>query len=397
MENNFSFMLPIMMGTFGLVFLLLSRIRLRLPSAFAWGVAFGTGALAFSIPLLPMSPEWQALIADFLFYVSFYAYGSGLLIRFDRPRLTVLRCAFVAVCTVADAYVLFHLGSLETELLWVDTTLTVLLAVPVVMVLRDPRHIVDRALVAVAGLVVVDTFVRVIIFDVLIGMSDAIADYNASAYAFFLQISGGVIGLCFALAALGSVLVDIVGRYREAAEHDPLTGLLNRRGFEETLARSRSGEGAVLVCDIDHFKAINDEHGHGTGDEVIVTLARTFETALSAGALAARFGGEEFIGFVPGAGLMAAETMAQRVREAVENADWRRLGLDRRVTVSIGVARPVAADRTIHDAIARADRALYLAKAAGRNQVVLETQVPAPPLRQEQAPVSSGFRSGASA
>lgn len=394
--NNFSFMLPIMMGTFGLVFLLLSRLRMNLPSALAWGVAFGTGALAFSVPLLPMAPEWQALLADLLFFISFYAYGEGLLVRFERPRLMLVRCALVVVCMIADAYVLLVLGSLEIELALVDIALTVLLAIPVVMVLGQPRNIIDRVLVGMAALVVLDTLVRIVVFDFIIGMSDAIADYNASLYAFFLQISGGVIGLCFALAALGSVLMDIVGRYREAAEHDPLTGLLNRRGFEEALGRVRpqpTVAGAVLVCDIDNFKAINDEYGHASGDEVIVRLARRFAAALPEGAQAARFGGEEFIGFIPGASLADALLVGRRVRLAVSDSDWQDLGLARKVTVSVGVAQCAPTDRSIHDAIARGDRALYFAKAGGRNQVASEEQLPALPIRVD-TPAPSPQRFG---
>jgi diguanylate cyclase (GGDEF)-like protein len=239
--------------------------------------------------------------------------------------------------------------------------------------------VVDRALVALGALVVIDTFVRVMLFSFVFKTSDAMADFTGSEYAFFMQISGGVLGLCFALAALGSVLVDILARYRDAAEHDPLTALLNRRGFEDALERMRPGkarDGVVLTCDIDHFKQINDTYGHAAGDLVIVALAAKLRGNLPAAALAARFGGEEFIGYVPGVTLAEGKVLAQRICDLFAASRWQAQGIDRGITVSFGVATVMAEDRSIHDAIARADRALYLAKAAGRNQVASETALP---------------------
>lgn len=379
MNDNFAFLLPVMMGTFSIVFFLLSRMQLHLPGAFAWGVAFGTGALGFSVPLLPAAPQWQAFIGDFLFFISFYAYGEGLLVRFGRPRLTALRIGFVAVCMVVDAYVIFAMQSMETELMLVDFALTALLAWPVVMVVTKPRHIVDKALVTVAGLVVIDTLVRVVMFTIVTRISDAFADFTSSQYAFFMQISAAALGLCFALAALGSVLVDIVTGYRDAAERDPLSGLFNRRGFEDFIGRldpAKSGTGVVLTCDIDLFKQINDTYGHAAGDQVISELARQLTASLPVNAIAARFGGEEFIAYLPGARLADGKVMAQHICARFGETDWGHLGIDHAITASFGVAPLTSVDRTIHDAISRADKALYVAKATGRNKVASEGLLP---------------------
>jgi hypothetical protein len=140
MADNFAFLLPVMMGTFSVVFFLLARLKLRLPGAFSWGVAFSTGAAAFSVSLLPVSVEWQAITGDVLFFASFYAYGDGLLTRFGRPKIVLLRLGFSALCLLADVYVIFVLQSLEAELLLVDLSLVLLLAVPVLMVISRPRH-----------------------------------------------------------------------------------------------------------------------------------------------------------------------------------------------------------------------------------------------------------------
>ncbi|WP_449395963.1 GGDEF domain-containing protein [Devosia riboflavina] len=379
MADNFAFLLPVMMATFSMVFFCLARMRLELPSAGAWGLAFGSGAAAFSVGLLPISPEWQALVGDVLFFVSFFAYGDGLLIHFGRPRYLLTRLSFIALCLVADLYIVFGVQSLELELLLVDSALTVLLAVPVALVATRPRHFVDQALVVVAGLVALDTLVRIVIFNTVLADDGAFAEYVSSQYSFFLQISGGALGLCFALAALGSILVVIVSRYREAAERDPLTRLYNRRGFEEALrlvSHPGASIGVILTCDIDHFKSINDNYGHAAGDVVIEGFAKQLADSLPRDAIAARFGGEEFIVYLPGASLSEGRAIAEAVRNAFGTKSWQHLEIARRVTISVGAAPRMPIDRSIHDTIARADRALYAAKAGGRNRV--EANIPYP-------------------
>jgi diguanylate cyclase (GGDEF)-like protein/PAS domain S-box-containing protein len=163
---------------------------------------------------------------------------------------------------------------------------------------------------------------------------------------------------------------------REQAVRDPLTGLHNRRYFDETIARevassSRAGEPlALLAVDIDHFKAVNDDHGHAVGDRVLTAIAAVLGARVRASDLACRFGGEEFVVVLPGAGLPTATRRAEALRRecAAARVDSGR-GAPVRVTVSIGVAaaRP---GEPIDETLARADQALYAAKGAGRDCVV---------------------------
>jgi diguanylate cyclase (GGDEF)-like protein len=373
MADNFAFLLPVMMGTFSFVFFALARVKPKMPSALAWGIGFGAGAAAFSSELLPVPPQWGAIISDLLFFISFHGYGEGLLIRFQCQKLLGQRVAFATVCLLIDIYVVFAMESLNAELLLVDIALSITLLVPVVLIFTKPANVVDRALLIIAALVVLDTVVRVVVFDIIFKSSDALATYSASEYAFFEQISAGALGLCFALAALGSILTDQFTRYRQAAELDPLTGLLNRRGFEEAWARISDDcrIGAVMSCDIDHFKQINDRFGHAAGDWVIAELARKIADAVEPTAISARFGGEEFVAFLPGLDLNQAAVRAQIVCDGFRGQDWNEFGIDARVTVSVGVALMTSSDGNIHDAIGRSDRALYIAKADGRNRVAL--------------------------
>ncbi|MFH6781284.1 MULTISPECIES: sensor domain-containing diguanylate cyclase [Methylobacterium] len=162
---------------------------------------------------------------------------------------------------------------------------------------------------------------------------------------------------------------------RQVAGTDVLTGLLNRRGFagpaEEAFARARGGRGgaAVLVIDIDHFKRVNDQHGHDAGDAVIRHVGALLAGALRDADTVARFGGEEFVVVLVDLDAAEATHSAERLCVAVRNAPIGHGGRTIPVTVSIGLATVARRDPDIQAVIARADAALYEAKARGRDRV----------------------------
>jgi diguanylate cyclase (GGDEF)-like protein len=165
--------------------------------------------------------------------------------------------------------------------------------------------------------------------------------------------------------------VELMGSLRERAETDPLTGLGHHATFHEALAGShRRPTTAVVVCDIDGFKVLNDTHGHGHGDRVLCGLADAMSGALRRGDRLFRVGGDEFAALLAVESREQALEAAMRLREAVLEA---RLG----VTVSVGVAVPQAGENDIA-LLARADRALYAVKAAGRDGVALADDGPLP-------------------
>jgi diguanylate cyclase (GGDEF)-like protein len=371
--DNFAFLVPVMMATFGCIFLILSRFRLL--TATAWGLAFLFGAMGFVIPIVPMPITLNAIIGDILFFASFYYYGEALLIRFGLPLYTRERVGFSAFGFAVDCYLVFIQGSLHGELLLVDVAISLLLGVPWLLSVRHAKQPIDIAMVAISGLVVLDTFTRIMVFTFLIHSSDQLESYESSSYAYFMQVSAGLMSLIYALVALGSIILEQVGRYRDAAERDPLTGLLNRRGFDaavERMSGAHEPKGAVLVCDIDHFKQVNDRFGHASGDLVIKVLAEHLQRDMPSLAFAARFGGEEFVIFIPSATLAEGGVFAQSARLRFAANDWQPLAIGRQITASFGVAAPVEGETNLINAIIRADRALYAAKSAGRNKVVLD-------------------------
>jgi two-component system cell cycle response regulator len=159
---------------------------------------------------------------------------------------------------------------------------------------------------------------------------------------------------------------------------DPLTGLRNRRYMDAHLrrmiqqARDQGSSLSLLAFDLDRFKSINDRFGHGAGDAVLAEFSRRLVANTRSMDLAGRIGGEEFVVAMPDAGLDAARTAAERVRAAVEAPDFETAGKRIAVTVSVGVAALTPEDRDGSALLARADAALYAAKASGRNRVMLD-------------------------
>ena len=178
--------------------------------------------------------------------------------------------------------------------------------------------------------------------------------------------------------------LDITERHRMNAElrmlatTDFLTGLANRREFmarlDDELARLRrlGGSAAVLMLDIDHFKRVNDHHGHAAGDAVLRHTAALMRASQRKIDSLGRMGGEEFALLLPGADAAAAAIYAERLRASVEATPLDIDGARVAITVSIGIASMVATDGDADAALIRADKALYAAKQGGRNRVSLE-------------------------
>jgi diguanylate cyclase (GGDEF)-like protein len=165
---------------------------------------------------------------------------------------------------------------------------------------------------------------------------------------------------------------------RYVATTDSLTGVLNRSAFlasaERELRRARrNGKPlSLLMLDADNFKTVNDRHGHAGGDEVLRSLANDCQVAMRSGDSIGRLGGEEFAIVLPGASLEAGEQVAERLRRAIaDHGVWYNDSLIF-FTISIGVGAARFSDDSVEQIIARADAALYRAKALGRNRVGLE-------------------------
>lgn len=376
-QDNFAYLLPFIFLTFGLVFFGVARLGDR--SAPAWGFGYISAALGFATPIVLgfLPPQGQAVLSNTFFFCAFYLYGDALLLRFRRPRLKVLRGLLWAAAMAGSWYSILGAQSLSAELLVSDLFCLALIAVPLVAVVRHVlRWSIDLLLFSMVTLVFIETLVRLVTMTAVIS-DDTYAGFQqflASDYAFFMQVGASIIGFLMALTALAASVLDVIGGHRNAAHHDPLTDALNRRGFDRAIADlgDAADWGVVICSDVDHFKRVNDDYGHAAGDVVIIMLVEMFRRQLPEGALIARFGGEEFVAFLPGMSLTEAGVHAEVVCHAFANRRWETTGIHRMVTASFGVSAVARSDHSVHDAIARADACLYAAKDSGRNRVVID-------------------------
>ena len=186
-----------------------------------------------------------------------------------------------------------------------------------------------------------------------------------------------IFGMFAALAGLYRRTILVAeARLLKQATLDPLTGLSNRGHFQtlvsNELARcQRSGAPvAVMLCDVDHFKQVNDRCGHAVGDLALVHVAKILSANLRECDVLARWGGEEFLALLPDSSLQAAHAAAERIRAAIEAHPLAIDGTPITITLSFGVAQ-LHGSHDLQDATARADKALYDSKRAGRNRVSL--------------------------
>lgn len=200
----------------------------------------------------------------------------------------------------------------------------------------------------------------------------------ATAHALVMQEGGDVATLAEGEPA--PYVQALIDGLCELSLKDPLTGLANRRFLYATLDReidrvTRAGDSALLMMlDIDHFKSINDAHGHLAGDLVLQSVARTLSACVRPMDTVARYGGEEFAVVLPSCQATFARAVAERMRRAIESTPVRISPVEQvNVTVSIGGAFALQWIRSTKQLWAeRADQQLYLAKQAGRNCIALE-------------------------
>ncbi|KHE92445.1 MAG: GGDEF domain-containing protein [Candidatus Scalindua rubra] len=161
---------------------------------------------------------------------------------------------------------------------------------------------------------------------------------------------------------------------------DFLTGVMNRKGFDETLEKltnESTGNLCVLILDIDHFKKFNDMHGHIVGDEVLKFVAKNIRKNVKGKDIVSRIGGEEFAVILPETPLLGAATVAENIRASIARLKLERKGKTEilgMITVSIGVAQ-YRQGEPLKDFVGRADQALYSAKNTGRNRVAAESMI----------------------
>lgn len=200
-----------------------------------------------------------------------------------------------------------------------------------------------------------------------------------SWYWLLLHFFALATALALAVLMLLAVASDIFDGLRSKIHQDSLTNLLNRRGFYESVQKintdGRGIKGALLICDIDHFKSVNDQWGHATGDQVLKAVAKLLKQSVRTNDLVARFGGEEFVVFLANSDMDHAAFVAERIRATLATKRLPMLN-GKQLTLSIGVAELQKLNAAqLNRALRLADERLYEAKGRGRNQIAIKQRV----------------------
>lgn len=236
------------------------------------------------------------------------------------------------------------------------------------------RSMADRILLALLSLTAL-YFLLKAYAAIAAGAGPDARSYLFSQFALISQGLGAVLIVAIGLALVGILVREIIEDAVASSDIDPLSGLLNRRGFGKRVApllelRGGALPGTLILADLDHFKRINDRFGHQAGDKVIQLFADLLRSSAPKDAAVGRIGGEEFAVYLPVADAECGRMFALGVRSALAGHRIDEVRDDFRITSSFGVAE-FERDETLEEAMRRADAVLYAAKAAGRDQVMV--------------------------
>jgi diguanylate cyclase (GGDEF)-like protein len=247
---------------------------------------------------------------------------------------------------------------------------------------------VERMMIALALLSAVNFLVRPVLAMALYGPYHTYDGFYTSFYWTTAVLSHAVFSLLIALSLFTDEALVMMHKLHSDSLTDPLSGLLNRRGFEtrasaliETCARTKLPV-ALIVADLDRFKALNDRHGHAAGDRVIAEFAMRLRMAAGTRAIAGRMGGEEFAVLLPMADPAAARLFAEAVRTIFSGEAINGLPREVRVTASFGIAARSGGE-SLAELTCRADEALYHVKRGGRDGVRVSYQRAPEPLASD--------------
>lgn len=361
---------------FAVAFFMMWLNRRETYIAYAAGAYVAT-ASAFLIqdlaPVLPM--ELQRLPANIAFLLTGALFAAAIIKRYGLP--VPWREIVVAMTVSLAVFLWFLLGhpdiAARIYAISIGAGAIALMVVRALWPIEKP-YLIDRVLFWVAALAAINLIVRPIAILTFSGGFDNYDGFQQSVYWTTVQFSQAMVSVAAAISLMVAIAIDMVTELRAQAAGDTLSGLLNRRGFEaevgEALRRcaAEGAPAALLIADLDHFKAINDTYGHAVGDAIIAAFGAHVRAVGPADMIAGRIGGEEFAILVPGAGIEAGRQLAESIRSGLQAACAGRIPAALRPSTCIGISiAPPGA--TLSQLMQQADQALYDAKRTGRDCV----------------------------
>lgn len=336
-------------------------------------ILFASGALT-QILQLPQDVGANAVLSNFFYISSVLAVAEGLLRRSGKRMGIRVDLVLIIVFSLAIWYYFYVDRQLLARIYIQNFGFGLILLTTALRLVHLARgRSIDRALFWVLLLFAVQFFPRTVA-TVGLNAPDG-ASLGESLFWQMLQLSLAVLGSGLALVMLTSAMTDVIEDLRRERDIDRLTGVLNRRGFESRVtshSANASCRVALVICDLDHFKQINDTFGHLVGDEVLREFGALLRRYCRKRDLVGRIGGEEFAIFLSDTNEEDAHAFVDRLRLAIREAEFPFPRSARMVTASFGIAVARDEDRNLFDdLLLRADRALYAAKNSGRDRIVM--------------------------
>lgn len=379
---------PAIALTLAAAFLLLWLYRRQRFHLAMVAVAYSGSAVGFLLQyfVLPVGLPVSRLLSCLSFTIAVFALASAIIARCGRQppwgQIGLLGLGGIA----AFSWFMF----VEPDLTWRVFAINFAFGGICLVVAAELRSLPERGavmsiMIALALLSAANFLVRPIVAMALSGPYVGYDGFYTSFYWTTAMLSHAVFSLLIALSLFTDEALAMMHKLRSDSLTDPLSGLLNRRGFEarasallEMCAPSKLPV-ALVVADLDRFKALNDRHGHAAGDRVIAEFAARLRTAAGTRAIAGRLGGEEFAVLLPMADPAAARLFAEAVRTVFSADAIDGLPREVRATASFGIASR-SGEEGLSELMGRADEALYHAKRGGRDSVRVSYQRTPEPL-----------------
>jgi diguanylate cyclase (GGDEF)-like protein len=325
---------------------------------------------------VPRDIAWNFMVSATVYTAAVVTLLDGCYKRTTLKPRYAMRWSIVGLVLVGIAYFCFAHPSLTARLYVMNFGLGALTLIDAAYLGRAAKKPIDRMVFWVVLVLGVQGFPRTLLSFGTTGQSTDMMAFAHSSYWRWMNATYAFLVVLVGLTLVAAVVADVIEELHGRAMEDPLTGLLNRRGFAEAarkqVAKAKGRCFSIAVCDIDHFKAINDECGHVDGDTVLVKVAELLRENLRRGDEMARFGGEEFVLLLSDTHREDARDLVERLRRAIEETRFGSGSLRRRrITASFGIAE-FRVGEELEDAIRRADKMLYVAKRNGRNSALVD-------------------------
>ena len=353
-----------------------ASVVLRGKWSLAWlAVALTCGSVQTIVMTFAAGTVSESVAAAALAPIAYLCAGRGIRAMDPRPGslLPLVEVVVVGLAVFAVAILLAGAPVMYFALT-VQVACTIASSRAALWMIRQMRRqALDIGIVA--GLIAVAGFcaVRIPLLIFYFGPDVTFIAFRQSGMETLVMSVSGLLVPPVIFLIIARTIGDTLTNFQIQSERDSLTGLLNRRAFDAAAGTLADG-GAVIFCDIDHFKQVNDRYGHQAGDEVIVAFAGLIERT---GFRGGRIGGEEFAILLPGKSATEAFDIADMIRARFHELAHPGLAPGHRLSASFGIADCTAGE-PVRDVFRRADAALYQAKAAGRNRALVFVEGPAP-------------------